>query len=450
MSKPRIKVVFSNERLITPSGLCIVGGMLEKSDFIKHCNRIPVDNKRSECQIKDGDILLTYIGLLCQGKVNFDDVNEMMDDPQYYKAALGIQRSIPSAATLRQRMDLIGSSLRSNILQANVDMFRSHNVAPTAFSNDYVPVDLDVTPFDNSNSHKEGVSYTYKGFFGYAPMMAYIGKEGFLVNTELREGSQHSQQGTPRFMKETLRLCHQMTDKKLLVRMDSGNDAQENLGILTEDNSCFIVKRNLRNESKDAWLKMAREECKDVHNPREGKVIYVGSSRKEIQYTYEGEEKTIVVRIVYEITVRTIDKYGQIHWIPDVDVNTWWTNLDWTDDEIIAAYHAHGESEQYHSEIKTDMDLERLPSGKFDTNELVLELAIIAYNLLRMIGQESLLHKPDRKHRVKRRRIRTVIENIILFASHVTDHARETLMALGRSNTWRHAFMQLWIRFAGT
>ncbi len=66
MSKPQIKVVFSNERLITPSGLNIVGGMLGKSNFVKRCNRIPVDKKRSEPQIKDGDVLLTYIGLLCQ------------------------------------------------------------------------------------------------------------------------------------------------------------------------------------------------------------------------------------------------------------------------------------------------------------------------------------------------------------------------------------------------
>lgn len=121
MYKPRIKVVFSDERLITPSGLSIIGGMLGKSDFVKRCNRIPVDKKRSEYQIKDGDILLTYIGLLCQGKVNYDDVREMVDDPEYYKDALGIVRSIPSPETLRQRMDDIGSSLRSQILVANIE-----------------------------------------------------------------------------------------------------------------------------------------------------------------------------------------------------------------------------------------------------------------------------------------------------------------------------------------
>ena len=39
------------------------------------------------------------------------------------------------------------------------------------------------------------------------------------------------------------------------------------------------------------------------------------------------------------------------------------------------------------------MDVERLPSGKFDTNELVLELTVLAYNILRLIGQELLKSK---------------------------------------------------------
>ena len=450
MYKPRIKVVFSDERLITPSGLSIIGGMLGKSDFVKRCNRIPVDKKRSEPQIKDGDILLTYIGLLCQAKTQYDAVNEMKDDPEYYKYALGITRSIPSAETLRQRMDDIGSSLRQQILEANVDMFRAHDVNPTALSTGLLPVDIDVTPFDNSKSCKEGVSRTYKGFDGYAPIMAYMGAEGFLVNTELREGKQHSQQGTPEFLKETLRLSHKMTDKQLLIRMDSGNDAKQNLGILLEDGSWFIIKRNLRRgEPKDGWLEKVKGCCKDIRKPRDGKIVYIGSSWKDVDYvTDDGEVKTVGIRIVYEVIERTINKYGQILLTPDIEVNTWWTNLGWTDDDIIESYHAHGESEQYHSEIKTDMDVERLPSGKFATNKLVMELTVIAYNLLRMIGQESLKHRPDAKRKVKRRRIRTVIDNILLFAGHITEHARKILLALGRSNTWRHAFMQLWLRFA--
>ena len=50
-------------------------------------------------------------------------------------------------------------------------------------------------------------------------------------------------------------------------------------------------------------------------------------------------------------------------------------------------YHGHGECEHYHSEVKSDMDMERLPSGKFETNAPVLELTVIAYNILRRLSR---------------------------------------------------------------
>ena len=450
MKSRRLVVEFTNERIISPSGLAIVGGMLGKSDLVKRLNRIPVDErKRSEPQIKNGDIALTYIGLLAQGKTRFEAVKEMADDPEYYKDALGIVRAIPSAETLRQRMDDIGDSRREDILRANLSMFSAHDIKPSPLPCGLAPLDIDVSPFDNSRTSKEGVSRTYKGCDGYAPIFAYLGTEGFLVNAELREGRQHCQKGTPDFLRQTLTLAHQMTDDQLLIRLDSGNDAAENLGILLEDGSWFIVKRNLRKESKDAWLDEMKQCCRNIRHPRDGKTVYIGSSWKNVTYTTDkGAQKTICLRIGYEIIERTIDKHGQILMLPDIEVNTWWTNLGWTDDDVIASYHAHGECEQYHSEIKTDMDVERLPSGKFATNALVLELMILAYNLLRMIGQESLKHRPPQKKNVKRRRIRTVIQNLILCASHITKHARKLVVGLGRSNVWRYAFKQVFLRFA--
>ena len=448
----KIIVELSNERLITPSGLSLVGGALGKSDLVKRASRVKIDNRRSQPQIKNGDILLTYIGLLCQGKPSFEAVRELHADPDYYKAALGISYAIPSAETLRQRMDLIGSTLRDEILAANVTMFNTIGVEPSPLPCDFVPVDIDVTPCDNSKTNKEGVSRTYKGFDGYAPIMAYIGTEGFLANTELREGKQHCQSNTPAFLRQTLSIGHRLTEKQLLIRMDSGNDAAENLGLLIDDGSWFIVKRNLRrSESKEDWLTKVKEVCKDIRHPRDGKTVYIGSSWKDVEYKdSEGNVKTITMRIVYEVIERTIDKNGQYLLMPDIECNTFWTNLGWTDDEIVNSYHAHGECEQFHSEIKTDMDVERLPSGKFDTNELVLELTVLAYNILRLIGQESLKSKnsPKSKHPVKRRRLRTVIGNLIQIAGHITEHGRRVILSLGKSNVWRNVFIDIFNRFA--
>lgn len=157
--------------------------------------------------------------------------------------------------------------------------------------------------------------------------------------------------------------------------MNSGNDATENLGILIKDASWFIVKRNLcRGESKQEWLAKVKECCKDICYSRDGKTVYIGSSWKDVDYKdSEGNNKTITMRIVYEVIERTTDRNGQFFMILDIEYSTIWTNIGWSDEDIIKGYHTHGECEQYHSEIKTDMDVERLPSGKFDTNELVLE-----------------------------------------------------------------------------
>ena len=399
-----IIVEFTNERIIPASGLAVVGALLGKSGFIKKLNRMDVTSNRSQHQIKNGDIVLTYLGMLCMGKPYFEAVHEMDDDKDFYK---------------------------------------------TALANGLVPVDIDVTPMDNSKSKKEGVSRTYKGFDGYAPMMAYIGTEGYAINFELREGKQHCQKGTVEFLQETIKLCHKLTDKPLLIRLDSGNDSIDNVAVLMDTGCFFIIKRNLRRESTDDWFEMAKQYFQNVNSPRDGKTVYIGSDWKTV--TSKQFNKEFTLRTGYEITERTIDKYGQFNLVPDVEVETWWTNLGDPDEEIIRLYHAHGECEQFHSEVKTDMDLERLPSGKFATNALILELGMIAYNILRMIGQGTIGERaPRQKRNVKRRRLRTVISNLIMLAGHVTMHARLLIIGLGKSNVWWHIFSDICQKYAVT
>lgn len=446
----RFHIAFTNERIIPSGGLSVVGAILGKSDFVKRANRMDVTRKRSPHQIKNGDILLTYIGLLCMGKPQYEAVRELEDDPEFYKKALGIAYRLPSQETLRQRMDDIGNSMRSQILLENVAMLTANGIVPSKLANGYVPVDLDVSPFDNSGTNKELVSRTYKGYDGYAPMFAYIGQEGYLISAELRAGSQHCQNGTPNFLNEMLPLCKKVTSDPLLFRMDSGNDAAENLGILLDSGCYFIIKHNLRKESPESWLAMAMQHCQDISVPRDGKTVYIGSDWKTITYTTGDKcNKQATLRLCYEIIVRDIDKNGQLMLEPTAEINTWWTNLNLSDHDIIEIYHEHGTMEQYHSEIKNDMDLERLPSGKFDTNSLVIELSVLAYNILRMIGQESLRHHNTRVRKtVKRRRLRTVINDLINMACHITTHARRLVLGLGRCNVWRDVFGYIYSAFA--
>ena len=62
------------------------------------------------------------------GKASFDAIHEMDDDPDFYKDALGTCYAIPSVETLRQRLDLIGGSVRRQILDENIHMLKINGI----------------------------------------------------------------------------------------------------------------------------------------------------------------------------------------------------------------------------------------------------------------------------------------------------------------------------------
>jgi len=456
-----IIVRLSNEILITPGGLSMVGHLIGKTSLYEKADALKT-KERANPKIKNSDVLGSYIGMLSQGKPEYGAVNELKEEPEYYGGMLGI-KMIPSEETLRQRLDQLGPQLPPVLVRTNVELLKNAKVAPTNLErvmgaenrqagaiDKCIPIDIDVSPFDNSNSKKEGVSPTYKKTMGFAPIFAYIGTEGYLLGAELREGSQHSQKGTAVFLEESIRNAYKIACGPFLLRMDSGNDSADNLAVCfaVETRAGFIIKRNLRNESHEDWVAYAKNDAgATVANPREGKTVYTGSNYHDFE-ELAGESRA--VRIVYEITERTATAGGQMLIEPGYEIDTWWVSFpeegegSATDADVIRAYHGHGACEQFHSEIKTDMDLERLPSGCFKTNAAILLLGMIAYNILRIIGQHSLTENDSPlKRPVQRRRLRTVIQNLITLAVRVVRHARRIYLNLGRGNAWRYTFLRV-------
>jgi len=86
--------------------------------------------------------------------------------------------------------------------------------------------------------------------------------------------SKRCQKETPDFLWETIALCRQLTDKPLLIRLNSSNDASENIGIFMEE-SCkynhvsFIIKRNPWQESREEWLASVKDCCQNIQTPRD-------------------------------------------------------------------------------------------------------------------------------------------------------------------------------------
>jgi len=299
-------------------------------------------------------------------------------------------------------------------------------------------VDIDTTTMDNSKTKKEGVSRTYQGFDGFHPIMAYVGKEGYMLDSELRPGSQHCQKGTVAFIEGLKgRLRNIQSGKRLLFRMDSGNDSFETLKAVTGEGRYCIIKRNKRRENDEKWLKRARRQGKRVVS-RKGKKVWIGTARIHPRKKDEVLEDVICV---YEVTERKTDSCGNRYLFPEIEINTWWTNLTCEEKKVIELYHDHATSEQFHSELKNDMGIERLPSGKLSVNKIVLAVAMNAYNALKLLGQKSIEKEKGKK--LRRKRLGKVIRDIICVAGKLVKHGRELIFKMNDKDPMLPVFLRL-------
>jgi hypothetical protein len=426
----KFELIQGNEELSSHSGWLFFGDILRGCDFMNQVDRIHL-LRRPNPELLHSEILSTMAALLFIGKPDYDAIKLFYDDELLCKS-LGLTR-VPSAETLRNRLDLAGDCFDNVIRDLSATIVRRFGTVTTC-STGHAPLDIDVTTFDNSGSHKEGVSRTYHKIDGYSPIMAYLGLIGFLINTELRAGKTHSQHDFPRFLADSIRMSRQVTDAPLLVRMDSAHDALDNIKVCIKNKVDYLIKRNNRGGHLNYWLETAKQ-FGVCEQPRSGKTVWTGSVIKE--------REGLKLRIVFEVTERITDRHGQLLLIPLLDVNTWWTSLTCKEQDVINLYHDHATSEQFHSEIKSDMGFERLPSGKFATNNLLLLLAMFAYNALRVIGQRSLLISSPNRKEVQRRRIRTILQDIVYVACRVVSHARKWFLSFGRNDRRYPALAEL-------
>jgi len=373
---PNIKFRASRRTLTSHAGLSIIGQCFEIAGVDSIDSRFP-----TTLGMRTSDVIKSYLGLLCLGMSDYDAVENFRRDKPFQQL-LTLQK-VPSAATLRQRLE----KLAANDLQARTATWSTTLLslieAPITAETTHVCLDIDTFVMDNSNSKKEGVSRTYQKVDGYTPIAAYLGNEGWCLGLELRPGKQHTMKESNAFLERVLPRAQCLTKQPILLREDSGFDSQA------------------------LWPQTV-----SIHD--DNKTEYV-------------------VQRVMRLVERTADRDGQLLLEPDYELEGWWTSLDEAPEAVIKRYQAHATHEQFHSEIKTDLDLERLPSGKFATNDLILHLAQLAYNILRLMGQLGMTGELSPvRHPAKRRRIRTVLQELVHRAALVIHKARQIILDFGQ------------------
>jgi hypothetical protein len=400
--------------------------------------------------VSNSDVLRSYLGLLVQGKSDFDAVEGYRGD-KFFKAALGIGL-LPSSPTLRQRLDAQGAAMFEHVPGMIERLLSSQRPDYGVLACGWLPLDVDTFAMDNGGTAKEGVGRTYAGVDGYCPLAAYLGSHGFCLELALRPGVQHSARETDFNLERVIPLAQRLSaagpKAPILARLDSGFDSAALMRSIEDCNQAgqpqvdWLIKWNPR--SVDAASLLARLDAEPDtrwHKPRAGKRVTVWEEAIQV------DGVTRPLRRILRLIEREIDRRGQHLIVPEVELEGWTTSLgagQFSADKIMSLYADHGTHEQFHSEFKTDLDLERLPSGKFDTNYLVCQLAALAMNILRLMGQRGLLG-PDApvRHSAKRRRLKTVMQELIYRAGRIIEHGRHLILGLGANDRAAKAFARL-------
>ena len=428
-----IQIKTTTEYIESKGGLILAGKIAKKAGLA---------DIRSTTLKTGGAIITSMFGLMAEGKNDFESMGEKRGS-LFFKEALGLEH-VYAKETVRLYLERMAADASAVIGQLRDSAAKIIRQAPLhglwIQGKHYLPVDIDTSAMDNSKTKKEGVSRTYQGYDGYHPIMTYVGKEGYMLDGELRPGSQHCQKGTAAFIRGlTGRLHGLQAGGRFLFRLDSGNDAWDTLKAITDGGKGHycIIKRNKRRESDEKWLGRARRHGKRVES-RKGKKVWVGAA--PIHPRKKGET-LIGMHCVFEVTERKIDREGNRLLIPEVEVNSWWTNLGCEAEKVIELYHGHATSEQFHSELKHDMDIERLPSLKFAVNRIVFAVAMNAYNTLKLLGQKSIQMKNRGKH--KRKRLGKVIRDLICVAGKLVKHGRGLIFKINEKDPILPIFLRL-------
>jgi len=311
----------SDREITSHAGVALIGVAIEKYTSLAQAIDQALPKRHGT---PTSDMIKTYLGILAQGKNDFQAINNVRNDP-FFNQALDLNNQIPTETSIRTRFEKEADELIPLVNQANIEFLINRKVPITTLSTGHIPLDIDVTPHDNSRTHKENVSRTYKGMDGYAPIACYLGQEGWGIRYELREGKQHSQCDFIPTLERTFNAVHQVLEQqteepqKILVRLDSGHDAKETRAWLYDAESPlsidFIIKWNPRKQAtidnKQKWLDYAEQpDTKTAWNtPGEGKRVGIFMVNVEEKH----EEKKYKTDRIMQITERTIDKHGQLY-----------------------------------------------------------------------------------------------------------------------------------------
>ena len=392
-----IKITRSKEKLSNRIGVPLVEELIGRFRIREKIDEL-FGRPGSNRGILASDYVMTVVYMFIDGALHLEDVRHLMSDGAFQELLSDME--LPTS-------DAIGDWLRKHGgKQSEVKMLQVIKQLLRAIPKQGEILDIDTTIIE---SEKGDSQKTYKGNYGYQPLLGIISENGIVVGSDFREGNVSPQSGLVEFIKS----CRRNYSQEIkIIRSDSAGWQKEVVDYCLKEGLNYTITTDQTEGLLEA-IKTIPEEQWNQAIDKDG--IKLGYDTAETEYRFGSKKRTVRITAKRTRLKKQYDLFlNYSYWI----VATSLSKEDYGSQAIIELHQGRGGMEKRIGELKNQLNLDRVPCGQFEANCLYFTIGVFAYNLLQML---KFLGLPEEYHT---KSVRTLRYQLLKLAGKVVLHAR--------------------------
>jgi len=418
------------------------------------------------CPYHESDHVLNLAyNIVCGGRA-LDDI-ELLRQDEAYMDALGAAR-IPDPTTAGDFLRRLDRGRIDDLSEAiNVARTRVWKKNKRSFFERAI-IDVDGTIAGTQGECKEGMDMSYKGIWGYAPLLVTLANTGEILYTRNRPGNRPSHEGCFDYLDPAVEVVRHGGFRKVRLRGDSHFSLTDDFDYWTKQKVEFVFGLPAHPKLVDiaegleegTWRRLRRDRRtsgsrRGPRKPRVKQAIIEERSYKNLELEHEDYTefayRPIKCSRDYRVVVlrKTISvKQGQALLIPEIRYHFYITNVpksELTARQVIRESNARCNQENLIEQTKNGVHAMRMPCDTLLANDAYMVIACLAWNLKAWLAQLW----PDREQGkdLRRMEFRRFIASVISIPCQVVRTGRHIVHRFLAYSSWLEAILRAHTHF---